>query len=116
VTGATPAGDGAIAAGSPDGPPETRPLRADRSPRSSPVVWLVSRRADLWFACAGASIALLVPMLLILLRGDRELSILNVVLGELHLGATYGAITEEMVGRDGIEPPTPGFSVLCSTN
>jgi hypothetical protein len=23
---------------------------------------------------------------------------------------------EEMVGRDGIEPPTPGFSVLCSTN
>jgi len=22
----------------------------------------------------------------------------------------------EMVGRDGIEPPTPGFSVLCSTN
>jgi len=20
------------------------------------------------------------------------------------------------VGRDGIEPPTPGFSVLCSTN
>lgn len=23
---------------------------------------------------------------------------------------------EELVGRDGIEPPTPGFSVLCSTN
>ncbi len=23
---------------------------------------------------------------------------------------------EGMVGRDGIEPPTPGFSVLCSTN
>jgi len=23
---------------------------------------------------------------------------------------------EKMVGRDGIEPPTPGFSVLCSTN
>jgi hypothetical protein len=23
---------------------------------------------------------------------------------------------ERMVGRDGIEPPTPGFSVLCSTN
>jgi hypothetical protein len=22
----------------------------------------------------------------------------------------------KMVGRDGIEPPTPGFSVLCSTN
>ena len=23
---------------------------------------------------------------------------------------------KKMVGRDGIEPPTPGFSVLCSTN
>jgi len=23
---------------------------------------------------------------------------------------------KRMVGRDGIEPPTPGFSVLCSTN
>jgi hypothetical protein len=22
----------------------------------------------------------------------------------------------KLVGRDGIEPPTPGFSVLCSTN
>jgi len=25
-------------------------------------------------------------------------------------------VVENMVGRDGIEPPTPGFSVLCSTN
>jgi len=25
-------------------------------------------------------------------------------------------IRSEVVGRDGIEPPTPGFSVLCSTN
>jgi hypothetical protein len=25
-------------------------------------------------------------------------------------------VTERVVGRDGIEPPTPGFSVLCSTN
>jgi len=24
--------------------------------------------------------------------------------------------TKKLVGRDGIEPPTPGFSVLCSTN
>jgi len=23
---------------------------------------------------------------------------------------------KNLVGRDGIEPPTPGFSVLCSTN
>jgi integrase len=26
------------------------------------------------------------------------------------------ANSENLVGRDGIEPPTPGFSVLCSTN
>jgi hypothetical protein len=25
-------------------------------------------------------------------------------------------IEKKMVGRGGIEPPTPGFSVLCSTN
>ena len=25
-------------------------------------------------------------------------------------------VLRKMVGRDGIEPPTPGFSVLCSTN
>src|SRR5215475_1918633 len=27
-----------------------------------------------------------------------------------------GNVLKTMVGRDGIEPPTPGFSVLCSTN
>ncbi len=27
-----------------------------------------------------------------------------------------GNLLKRMVGRDGIEPPTPGFSVLCSTN
>jgi len=35
-------------------------------------------------------------------------------------GVSVAELTEkmmsEMVGRDGIEPPTPGFSVLCSTN
>ena len=27
-----------------------------------------------------------------------------------------GKDLKNLVGRDGIEPPTPGFSVLCSTN
>ena len=27
-----------------------------------------------------------------------------------------GKDVKKLVGRDGIEPPTPGFSVLCSTN
>jgi len=38
----------------------------------------------------------------------------------LREGLSVAEITErirsEVVGRDGIEPPTPGFSVLCSTN
>ena len=38
----------------------------------------------------------------------------------LREGVTAAELTEriirEVVGRDGIEPPTPGFSVLCSTN
>ena len=39
--------------------------------------------------------------------------------GKIGRGVRGKASTSEgkiMVGRDGIEPPTPGFSVLCSTN
>ena len=54
--------------------------------------WLFSRRADFWLACGGASIGLLAAILLILLRGDRELDAIDFVLSELHLGATYHAI------------------------
>ncbi len=39
--------------------------------------------------------------------------------GKMKSGARSKSSTYEeegMVGRDGIEPPTPGFSVLCSTN
>ena len=31
-------------------------------------------------------------------------------------GQVAGRTEKKLVGRDGIEPPTPGFSVLCSTN
>lgn len=55
-------------------------------------LWLFSRRADFWLACGGASIGLLAAILLILLRGDRELDAIDFVLAELHLGATYDAI------------------------
>jgi hypothetical protein len=55
-------------------------------------LWLFSRRADFWLACGGASIGLLAAILLILLRGDRELDAIDFVLSELHLGATYDAI------------------------
>jgi hypothetical protein len=32
---------------------------------------------------------------------------------ELAMSASYSGVREKMVGRDGIEPPTPGFSVIC---
>ena len=55
-------------------------------------LWFFSRRADFWLACGGASIGLLAAILLILLRGDRELDAIDFVLSEFHLGATYDAI------------------------
>ena len=57
-----------------------------------PSLWLFSRRADFWLACGGASIGLLAAIVLILLRGDRELDAIDFVLSEFHLGATYDAI------------------------
>jgi hypothetical protein len=45
--------------------------------------WLFSRRADLWFACGGASSALLLSTLLILVHGDHPLGTVDFVLGEL---------------------------------
>ena len=48
----------------------TPPL--DTRPSERPL-WLLSRRADFWLACGGASVGLLAAILLIFLRGDREL-------------------------------------------
>ena len=43
-------------------------------------------------ACGAASIGPLAGIVLIILRGDRELEAIDFVLSELHLGATYDAI------------------------
>ena len=59
---------------------------------SEQCLWLFSRRADFWLACGGASLGLLAAIVLILLRGDRELDAIDFVLSEFHLGATYHAI------------------------
>ena len=67
----------------------TPPL--DTRPSERPL-WLLSRRADFWLACGGASVGLLAAILLIFLRGDRELDALDFVLSEFHLGATYDAV------------------------
>ena len=64
-----------------------------------PPLWLFSRRADFWFACGGATIGLFGAILLILLRGDRELDAIDFVLSEFHLGATYDAIIRRRLWR-----------------
>jgi hypothetical protein len=70
------------------------------TPVERPSSWLFSRRTDFWLAGGGASIALLAPLLLIALRGDRELLALDFVLSELHLGATYGTVVRRRLWRD----------------
>ena len=61
--------------------------------------WLVSRAGDFWFACAGGGILLVALALLLYAVGDRELSTADILLGELHLGATYGAIVGNRLWR-----------------
>jgi hypothetical protein len=68
-------------------------------PVSERCLWLFSRRADFWLACGGASAALLAAMLLIFLRGERELDALDFVLSEFHLGATYDAVMRRRLWR-----------------
>jgi hypothetical protein len=60
---------------------------------------LFSCRADFWLASGGASLGLLAASLLLFLRGDRELDALDIVLSELHLGATYHAIVQRRLWR-----------------
>jgi hypothetical protein len=62
-------------------------------------LWLFSRRADFWLACGGASAGVLAAVLVIFLRGDRELDAIDFVLSEFHLGATYDAIIRRRLWR-----------------
>ena len=61
--------------------------------------WLISPRVDFWFVSAGASGGLLAAFALIAFIGDRELDWLDLVLSELHLGATYDAIVRRRLWR-----------------
>ena len=69
-----------------------------RAPPERPL-WLVSRRADFWLASGGASVGLLAAILVVFLRGDRELDALDFVLSEFHLGATYDAVIRRRLWR-----------------
>jgi hypothetical protein len=61
--------------------------------------WLISPRADFWFASAGASAGLLAALAWIVFSGDRELDGLDLILSELHLGATYDAVLRRRLWR-----------------
>ena len=54
--------------------------------------WLISAAADFWLVCAGGGLVLLALALVLHACGDAQLSTADILLGELHLGATYGAI------------------------
>ena len=61
--------------------------------------WLLSKAGDFWFACAGGGALLIVLALALHWYGDRELSTADIVLGELHLGATYDAVIRNRLWR-----------------
>jgi hypothetical protein len=73
-------------------PRSVRPAEGGASATSPGGPSLLSERADFWVASAGGGALLIVIALVLLWRGDRELSAADLLLGELHLGATYDAI------------------------
>jgi hypothetical protein len=72
---------------------------APRVPAAPSDAWLVSRRADFWIVSAGAASLLIVMALVLLWHGDRELDAADVLLSELHLGATYHVIIRRRLWR-----------------
>lgn len=65
----------------------------------TPRHWLILQRADFWFASAGALGGLLAALGLIVFYGDGSSYWLDLVLSELHLGATYDAIMRRRLWR-----------------
>ena len=61
--------------------------------------WLISASADFWLVCAGGGLVLIVLTLVLHYVGDAQLSLADILLGELHLGATYGVIAQRRLWR-----------------
>lgn len=61
--------------------------------------WLLSGSADFWLVCAGGGAGLILMALALVWHGDRELDLADLLLSELHLGATYGAIAQRRLWR-----------------
>ena len=69
------------------------------APRTTTGTWLISRSGDFWLACAGGGTLLVVMALVLQWHGDRELDTADLLLSELHLGATYDAIVRGRLWR-----------------
>jgi hypothetical protein len=72
---------------------------ATAGPRPAADAWLVSERPDFWVASAGGGALLVLMGLVLLWHGDRELDQADLLLSELHLGATYDAIVRRRLWR-----------------
>jgi hypothetical protein len=66
---------------------------------AEPEAWLIGRAADFWLACAGGGVLLLAIALVLQWHGDRELHTADLLLAELHLGATYDAVARRRLWR-----------------
>ena len=61
--------------------------------------WLISRAGDFWLACAGGGTVLLAMAVVLQWHGNRELDTTDLLLSELHLGATYDALVRGRLWR-----------------
>jgi hypothetical protein len=61
--------------------------------------WLISRAGDFWLACAGGGALLMALAAVLHWHGNRELDAADLLLSELHLGATYGAVVRGRLWR-----------------
>jgi hypothetical protein len=67
--------------------------------RTDPGAWLIGRTSDFWLACGGAGVLLVAIALALHWHGDRELQAADLLLAELHLGATYDAVVRRRLWR-----------------
>lgn len=61
--------------------------------------WLITRAGDFWVACAGGGSLLVLMALVLNWHGNRELDAADLLLSELHLGATYDAVIRGRLWR-----------------
>ena len=69
----------------------------DRRPWSG--TWLISQASDFWVACAGGGGLLVMMALVLQWHGSREMDAADLLLSELHLGATYDAVVRRGLWR-----------------